>query len=109
MPGLSNASHQATRGSDSGYVRTSALELAQTKEMLILTNSKYRLRYIGKSPSTHSLADEEIDAQFALRSYLQDQQAHEKLALKLQSATAIESTRRQEEETKKPRNPEARL
>jgi len=78
--------------------------------MLILTVSKYRPRYINKSPLSLSLANIEIDTQYALRSYLQDQQAHENLALKLQSATVSESTHQDEDEAKeKPRNQEARL
>jgi hypothetical protein len=96
MSGASNASNQATKGSDSGYVPTPVLELAATKEMPILTISKYRLQYTGKPQLTHSLTNRELDAQYALRSYLQDQQVHEKLALRLQNLTANESIRRHE-------------
>jgi hypothetical protein len=78
--------------------------------MLILTVSKYRPRYISKSPLSLSLANIEIDTQYALRSYLQEQQAHENLALKLQSATVNESTHQDEHETKEnPHNQETRL
>lgn len=65
--------------------------------MLILTVSKYSRRYIGNPSSTHILVDEEIDTQHALRAYLQDYQAHEKLALKLQITAANEATQRGEE------------
>lgn len=78
--------------------------------MHILTVSKYRPRYTNKSPLSLSLANIEIDMQYALRSYLKDQQAHENLALKLQSATVNESTHQDKDETKEnPRNQEARL
>lgn len=100
MSGPSNASHQATQGSDLGYVPTLAIEVDPTKEMLILTVSKFRHRSNSNFPLSHSLANIEGDTQYALRSYLQDQQAHEKLALKLQIATVNESTRQDKDAMK---------
>jgi hypothetical protein len=78
--------------------------------MLVLTASKCRPRYINDSPLSHSLANVETDTQHALLHYLRDQQAHEKLALKLQSAGEKESIGQGEDKTKEtPHNPEARL
>jgi len=57
MSGLSNASHQATQGSDLEYVRTSALEIALTKEMLILTKSEIQTSRYQK-PSNESYSSE---------------------------------------------------
>lgn len=69
---------------------------------------KHRLRYISNPLLSHGMANIEIYTQHALRSYLQDKQAHEKLALKLQVATANENARQDEDKTKeKPRSPEA--
>jgi hypothetical protein len=55
---------------------------------------------MSNSSSTHSLADRKIDTQYALRSYLRDHQAYEKLALGLQNARAFETAKVDEQEEK---------
>jgi hypothetical protein len=68
--------------------------------MLILTVSNRSPRYVGNSSSIQILADREIDTHHALRTYLQDHQAHEKLAVQLQSPTANQPIKGDEGEVK---------
>jgi hypothetical protein len=58
---------------------------------LVLTALNYSSRYIGSPSSIGGMVDIEVDTQYALQTYLQDHQAHEKLALKLQSTKANEA------------------
>lgn len=75
-------------------------EQPQPKECSYWPPQKNSTRYIGNSPSIQSLADREIDTKHALQTYLQDHQAHEKLALKLQSTAANEATQGSKEDAK---------
>jgi hypothetical protein len=63
------------------------------KRHLILTISNDSPRYLGNFSPNPILANRETDMQHGLRTYLQDYQAHEELALKLQKVTAVEATR----------------
>lgn len=70
------------------------------KRRFILTVSNYSPRYLGKILPNPILANRETDMQHGLRTYLQDYQAHEALALRLQKATAVEATRGDKEGAK---------